>query len=118
MPRWCDRHDVGCLVGLAKDERLRRLARRSIATARWQYRRNGRKQRLFEQFEYAAATWDRPGRVISKAENSQRGENPRLVVTNLPGEVQYLYKKLYCQRGETENRIKEQQLGLFADRTS
>jgi hypothetical protein len=118
MLRWCDRHDVGYLVGLAKNERLKRLARRSMVTARWRYRGSGDKQRLFEKFEYAAATWDRPRRVIAKAEHSEQGENPRFVVTNLPGDGRDLYEKLYCQRGEAENRIKEQQLGLFADRTS
>ena len=118
MLRWCDRHDVGYLVGLAKNERLKRLARRSMVTARWRHRCSGQKQRLFEEFKYAAATWDRPRRVIAKAEHSEQGENPRFVVTNLPGDGQNLYEKLYCQRGEAENRIKEQQLGLFADRTS
>jgi hypothetical protein len=116
--RWCDRHGVGYLVGLAKNEVLKRLARRSMVTARWRYRRTGQKQRLFEEFDYAAGTWDRARRVIAKAEHSGQGENPRFVVTNLPGPPQGLYEKIYCQRGEAENRIKEQQLGLFADRTS
>jgi len=56
--------------------------------------------------------------VIAKAEHSGQGENPRFVVTNLTGPGQELYEQVYCQRGEAENRIKEQQLGLFADRTS
>jgi hypothetical protein len=116
--RWCDRHDVGYLVGLAKNEVLKRLARRSMVTAQWHYRRTGQKQRLFEEFSYAAETWDRPRRVIAKAEHSGQGENPRFVVTNLAGPGQELYEQIYCQRGEAENRIKEQQLGLFADRTS
>jgi hypothetical protein len=59
-----------------------------------------------------------PRRVIVKAEHLTQGENTRFVVTNLPGDPQSLYDDLYCQRGEMENRIKEQQLGLFADRTS
>jgi Transposase DDE domain group 1 len=118
MTRWCDRHGVYYIVGLAKNEVLKRLARRSRITARWQYRATGQKQRLFEEFSYAAKTWDRPRRVIAKAEHGEQGENPRFLVTNLPGDPQALYDELYCQRGDAENRIKEQQLGLFADRTS
>jgi len=118
MMRWCDRNGVDYIMGLAKNDVLKRLARRSMTTARWQYRCTGFKQRLFEEFSYAAATWDRPRRVIAKAEHGEQGQNPRFVVTSLGGEAQGLYDKLYCQRGDAENRIKEQQLGLFADRTS
>ena len=118
MMRWCDRHGVDYILGLAKNEVLKRLARRSMITARRQYRCTGLKQRLFEEFPYAAGTWDRPRRVIAKAEHSDQGENPRFVVTSLGGEGPSLYDDLYCQRGDAENRIKEQQLGLFADRTS
>jgi hypothetical protein len=118
LMRWCDRHGVDYILGLAKNARLKRLARRSIITARWQHRRTGQKQRLFEQLAYAAKTWDRPRRVIAKAEHGDKGANPRFIVTSLPGDPQALYEDLYCQRGDAENRIKEQQLGLFADRTS
>jgi hypothetical protein len=118
MMRWCDRHGVDYITGLAKNEVLKRRARRTMTTARWHYRQSGLKQRLFEEFGYAAGTWDRQRRVIAKAEYGDQGENPRFVVTTLPGEAQELYDKLYCQRGDAENRIKEQQLGLFADRTS
>jgi len=118
MMRWCDRNGVDYILGLAKNKVLKRLARRSMITARWQHRRTGLKQRLFEEFDYAAATWDRTRRVIAKAEHTDQGENPRFVVTSLPGDPQALYDELYCQRGDAENRIKEQQLGLFADRTS
>jgi hypothetical protein len=116
--RWCDRHGVDYIVGLAKNEVLKRLARRSMTTARWQHRCTGQKQRLFEEFPYAAATWDRTRRIIAKAEHTDKGENPRFVVTTLTGDAQGLYDDVYCQRGDAENRIKEQQLGLFADRTS
>ena len=118
LMRWCDRHGVDYILGLAKNARLTRLARRSMVTARWRSRRTGNKQRLFEEFAYAAKTWDRPRRVIAKAEHGPQGANPRFVVTSLPGDPQRLYEALYCQRGDAENRIKEQQLGLFADRTS
>ena len=116
--RWCDRHGVDYIMGLAKNAVLKRLARRVMTTARWDYRRTGDKQRRFEDLTYAAATWDHPRRVIAKAEHTHQGENPRFVVTTLPGDAQALYDDLYCQRGDAENRIKEQQLGLFADRTS
>jgi hypothetical protein len=116
--RWCDRNGVDYIVGLAKNTVLKRLARRTMITAHWQYRCTGLKQRLFEEFPYAAGTWDKPRRVIAKAEHSRQGENPRFLVTTLGGEPQTLYDELYCKRGDAENRIKEQQLGLFADRTS
>ena len=118
LMRWADRHGVDYIIGLAKNVRLKPLARRSMITARWRHRRTGDKQRLFEEFVYAAETWDRPRRVIAKAEHTDAGENPRFVVTSLSGDPQALYDDLYCQRGDAENRIKEQQLGLFADRTS
>lgn len=118
LHRWCENNSVGYITGLAKNNRLKRRARRTMTTARWRFRQSGQKQRLFEAFAYAAGTWDRPRRVIAKAEYSKQGENPRFVVTNLTGDAQELYEQLYCQRGEAENRIKEQQLGLFADRTS
>jgi len=72
---------------------------------------------VFGEFTYAAGTWDGPRRVIVKAEHLCQGANTRFVVTNLPGDPQALYDDLYCQRGDMENRIKEQQLYLFADRT-
>lgn len=118
LMRWCDRNGVDYIVGIAKNAVLKRLARRSMVQARWAYRRTGEKQRLFEEFEYAAGTWDRKRRVIAKGEHGDQGANPRFVVTSLAGDAQELYDKLYCQRGDAENRIKEQQLGLFADRTS
>ena len=116
--RWCDQHGVDYVIGLAKNERLNKLARRQRVTARWRYRCTGRKQRLFGEFVYAAKTWDRPRRVIVKAEYNSHGANPRFVVTSLPEPPQVLYENLYCQRGDMENRIKEQQLDLFAGRTS
>ena len=89
-----------------------------MAQAKEAFETQGQKQRLFEWIEYAAATWDRSRRVIAKAEYTEKGANPRFVVTNLEGDAQQLYDEGYCARGEMENRIKEQQLGLFSDRTS
>jgi hypothetical protein len=118
LMRWCDKHDVGYIIGLARNAVLERLAKPWTDASATQFVQTKEKQRLFGAFPYAAATWDRPRRVIVKAEHLDLGPNSRLVVTNLTGEPQALYDDLYCQRGDAENRIKEQQLGLFADRTS
>ena len=118
LMRWCDARGIGYVLGLAKNQVLERAAGDEIARAERQFRRTGQPQRLFQSFSYAAATWDRRRRVIVKAEHNERGPNPRFVVSNVPGDAQELYEDVYCQRGEMENRIKEQQLDLFADRTS
>lgn len=118
MMRWCDRNCVGYIIGLAKNQRLNRLSSSLHEQAESAYAETTKKQRLFCSIDYGAATWDRERRVIVKAEHSGRGSNPRYVVTNLEGDDQELYDRLYCARGDMENRIKEQQLGLFADRTS
>jgi len=118
LMRWCDRNGVYYVLGLAKNAVLERQALPWTVPAEIHYDRTGDKQRLFGVIGYAAQTWDRTRRVIVKAEHNDGGANPRFVVTNLPGDPQELYDELYCQRGEMENRIKEQQLGLFADRTS
>jgi hypothetical protein len=118
LMRWCDRNNVGYILGLARNPVLERLAQPWRETAKSQFAQNGLKQRIFGELAYAAETWDRTRRVIVKAEHLTQGENTRFVVTNLPGDPQSLYDDLYCQRGEMENRIKEQQLGLFADHTS
>lgn len=118
MLNWCDRHNVSYIVGMAKNSRLNDLAESWLLEAAVGYLCSQEKQRLFGDFLYAANTWKYERRVIVKAEHSALGENPRYVVTNLPGDPQQLYEKVYCARGESENRIKEQQLCLFADRTS
>ena len=118
MLRWCERHAVDYLVGLAKNSRLLAFAAESMQSAAAQFESTGEKQRHFGWLDYAAGTWDRARRVIAKAEYSAQGANPRFVVTSLAGDAQVLYDEVYCARGEMENRIKEQQLGLFADRTS
>ncbi len=116
--RWCDRYGVGYIVGLAQNKVLLREAQPWTVPAAIEHQRTGEKVRWFGTIGYAAGTWDRVRRVIVKAEHGEQGPNPRFVVTNLPGDPQVLYDELYCQRGEMENRIKEQQLHLFADRTS
>lgn len=116
--RWCDRHEVGYLIGLARNPVLHRLAEPWMQQADEGFGQTQQKQRLFGEFRYGAETWDRQRRVLLKAEVTAQGRNPRFVVTNLPGRPQALYDELYCQRGDMENRIKEQQLDLFAGRTS
>jgi len=118
LMRWCDRNDVGYIIGLARNPVLEKLSQQWTEQSEQQFELTSDKQRIFGEFKYAAQTWDHDRRVIVKAEYLQQGANTRFVVTNLAGEPQELYDKLYCQRGEAENRIKEQQLGLFADRTS
>ena len=117
MLRWCERHAVYYIVGLAKNKRITELAAPQIDRARKRFDATGRKQRLFGNLRYAAHTWDRERRVIARIEHGSKGSNPRYVVTNLPGNPKKLYERIYCARGEMENRIKEQ-MQLFADRTS
>ncbi len=117
MLRWCDRHGVYYIVGLAKNARINKIAARQIDRAHKRFDATGRKQRLFGNLRYAALTWDRERRVIARIEHSSKGGNPRYVVTNLPGNPKKLYERIYCARGEMENRIKEQ-MQLFSDRTS
>ena len=118
MLRWCDKHRVFYIVGLARNKVLQRLAEPWTAEAAERFEATGRKQRLFGEGIYGAKTWDRKRRVIVKAEHNTGGANPRFVVTSLPGDPQWLYDHRYCGRGDMENRIKEQQLDLFAGRTS
>ncbi len=115
---WCERAGLGYILGLARNPRLVALAEPEMAAAEAAYAGNSLKQRRFAELRYAAKTWNRDRRVIARLEHGPKGANPRFVVTNLDGEGQRLYERLYCARGEMENRIKEQQLGLFADRTS
>lgn len=118
MLGWCERNDVGYIVGVAKNKRLRALSMSLMEEAEQRFRETGKKQRMFGEIQYAADTWDKRRRVIVKAEHTGKGSNPRYVVTNLPGDPKRLYDKLYCARGDMENRIKEAQLDMFSDRTS
>ena len=118
MLRWCERHGVNYIVGIARNKRLNVLSKPLRNQAHDEFEQSGDKQRLFDEFFYAAGTWEKQRRVIVKAEHTARGSNPRYIVTNLAGSPQHLYDAVYCARGDMENRIKEQQLHLFADRTS
>lgn len=116
--RWCEKSGVDYVVGLAKNERLLALLEKPMAQAAEAFAATKEKQRHFVRLEYAAKSWDRPRSVIAKAEHTAKGANPRFILTSLEGAEQKIYDEIYCARGEMENRIKEQQLGLFADRTS
>lgn len=118
MLAWCDRHGIGYIVGLAKNKRLNVLTASLQGEAAACFASTGQKIRWFTDIHYGARSWDRARRVIAKIEYSQHGANPRYVVTNLEADAKYLYDKLYCARGDMENRIKESQLDMFGDRTS
>ena len=118
MLRWCERHCVSYIVGLAGNQRLQRLIEADFAKVEQRFQATGEKQRHFIDLRYSAKSWGRRRAVIAKLEVTTQERNPRFIVTNLNGDAQQLYDQVYCARGEMENRIKEQQLGLFADRTS
>ncbi len=118
MLSWCERNHVGYIVGIAKNKRLNALTASLQRDAEACFADTGSKVRWFTDLHYAAGSWKQARRVIAKIEHTDKGRNPRYVVTNLTGDGKALYDKLYCARGEMENRIKEQQLDLFADRTS
>ena len=118
MLRWCEKNNVYYIIGLPKNKCLLRLIEKPLKKAERKYKIKQTKQRHFGTIKYAAKTWDKKRRVIYKAEHTEKGANPRFIITNLKGDSQTLYDNIYCGRGEMENRIKEQQLGLFADRTS
>jgi hypothetical protein len=99
--RWCDRHQVRYIVGLAQNKRLRARSAPWIDLAELQYALTDKKQRVFASIHYGARSWDKPRRVIVKAEHSSHGANPRFVVTNLPQSDRFLYDKVYCARGDT-----------------
>lgn len=119
LMRWCDRHGVDYVLGLARNSVLEEQAAPFMQAAEEQYLATAQKVRNFHEVRYAAATWDRQRRVIVKAERLREGPNLRFVVTSLTDrDAAAVYDGLYTARGEMENRIKEQQLALFADRTS
>ncbi len=105
-------------AGLARNACLQRLIEDDFSQVEKRFKRTNEKQWHFIDLHYGAKSWGRRRAVITKLEMTAQGRNPRFVVTNLNGEAKTLYDRVYCARGDMENRIKEQQLGLFADRTS
>lgn len=119
---WCESNNVDYLLGLAKNARLKKEIEDELEEAKAEYARTGHGARVFKDFSYRTLkSWSRARRVVGKAEHLAKGANPRFVVTSISSEkmeARTLYEEEYCARGEMENRIKEQQQYLFADRTS
>jgi hypothetical protein len=119
---WCEASAVDYVFGLARTERLVAKIEAELEAASAQSRRTGKPARRFVDFLWSTLdSWSRRRRVVAKAEWTQNEANPRFIVTSLSqaeAEARHLYEKVYCARGDMENRIKEQQLDLFADRTS
>jgi len=118
---WCEQNHVDYLFGLARNKRLAKIIGAQMHQARLQHHSTGKAARIFAEFPYRTRkSWSCARRVVAKAEFLDKGQNPRFVVTSLTSDqrsAQDLYEKLYCARGEMENRIKEQ-MCLFADRLS
>jgi hypothetical protein len=119
---WCERNGVDYLLGLPVNARLKREVAEALGQARQQFEQTRQASRVFVEFHYQTLdSWSCARRVVGKAEYLAKGENPRFVVTSIPPEelaAAVLYEQHYCARGDMENRIKEQQLYLFARRTS
>ena len=119
---WCEHHRVDYVFGLARNARLEAELEGELAVVEATSRDTGRPVRRFKEFWWATQdSWSRRRRVIAKAEWTHGGPNPRFLVTSLGSatcDARRLYENVYCARGEMENRIKECQLDLFADRTS
>ncbi|MBA2702689.1 MAG: IS1380 family transposase [Blastocatellia bacterium] len=122
---WCENNGVDFVLGLARNQRLRKIIGVQMQEATQQWNQTGKPARVFTEFGYQTkkrktAGWSRERRVVAKAEHIDGKENPRFVVTSLAAEAwagKALYEELYCARGDMENRIKEQ-FSLFADRVS
>ena len=115
-------HRVDYVFGLARNSRLVKRVSKALARAKRKHAAPGRAARYFEELRYRTQkSWSRERRVVGKAEHLDKGSNPRFVVTSFTRSrigPKKLYEDVYCARGDMENRIKEQQLGMFADRTS
>lgn len=119
---WCEAHGIDYVFGLAKNERLNTIIAEELQRAKEQYEQTKQASRIFKDFRcQTLQSWGHERRVAGKAEHLDKGSNPRFVVTTIEMQkmdAPTLYEQLYCARGNMENRIKEQQLFLFADRTS
>jgi hypothetical protein len=122
LMRWCEDNRVEYVFGLARNPRLEAMIVAELAEAKAQCAAAGQPVRVFKELEYATRdSWSKSRRVVAKAEHLAKGANPRFIVTSLPAPTvaaAELYETIYCQRGEMENRIKECQLDLYADRAS
>ena len=118
---WCEENKVDYVLGLAKNKRLKEEIQEELKEAKEKYEETGHGMRVYKDFRYQTRTsWTKERRVVGKAEHLSKGENPRFIVTSISSgtiDAAALYQE-YCARGDMENRIKEQQLDLFANRTS
>jgi len=115
---WCETHNVSYITGMVCNAVLKRKLAPTLEQVRQDFEMTKEKQRKFISFDYQAKSWIRSRRLIGKAEHTDQGANPRFIVTNLTGEPDELYDKVYCARGNMENDIKQIQLDLFSDRMS
>jgi hypothetical protein len=120
---WCEANGVDYVLGVGQTAPLIAKIEDELARAEVKSRRSGRPERCFKDFRWMTKTrsWSRPRRVVAKAEWTNGEANPRFIVTSLTRrecQARHLYEKIYCARGDMENRIKECQADLFADRTS
>ncbi|GAH77255.1 unnamed protein product, partial [marine sediment metagenome] len=122
MMSWCEEHRVGYVLGLARNRRLEKELAAELTQAKKMCEATDEPARVFKDFTYRTRdSWSRERRVVGKAEHLPKGANPRFVVTSKSKDevdARILYEDVYCARGEMENRIKEQQMMLFSDRTS
>ena len=122
LMKWCETDDVDFVLGVGRNERLMAEIAPELDRVAAKSARTGEPERRFKSFMWSTRhTWSRKRRVVAKIEWTKEGANPRFVVTSLTRrqcKAKDLYEKVYCARGDMENRIKECQLDLFADRTS
>lgn len=119
---WCEQNRVDYVFGLARNERLVAVIEQEFVAAQAASEKSGQPARRFKDFQWSTIdSWSRRRRVVAKAEWTQGEANPRFIVTSLKraeAAARHLYEDIYCARGDMENRIKECQLDLYADRTS
>ena len=119
---WCEENQVDYVFGMAQNKRLNAKIVPELAQARARHSATAKSARVFKDLDYRTRkSWSKTRRVVAKAEHLAKGANPRFIVTSLPAGTiagAELYEKIYCARGEMENRIKECQFDLYADRTS
>ena len=122
LMKWCEDNRVDYVFGIASNTRLKKIVQKEMKQAQEDHSTTQEPARRFASFEYRTLdSWSRSRRVVCKAEHLSKGANPRFIVTSLSSNLynaKTMYEKMYCARGEMENRIKAQQLELFADRTS
>jgi hypothetical protein len=115
---WCDRNNVDYIVGISKNSRLLKEVDVPMMLVRKAHRQLDEKVAQTFRFQYQAKSWKYPRWVVARLEEGELGSNPRFIISSRYDDGFKLYYEQYCARGDMENRIKDQQLSLFADRTS